>query len=43
MDNRNRRLDIVLALGAAAMILLPWYRIEKGFLSFSWLDDFPNS
>ncbi len=42
MDNRNRRLDIVLALGVAATILLPWYRIEKGFYSFSWLPDFPR-
>ncbi len=42
MDARNRRLDIVLALGVAATILLPWYRIEKGFYSFSWLADFPT-
>ncbi|MBW6422369.1 iron ABC transporter permease [Rhizobium sp. XQZ8] len=42
MDNRNRRLDIVLALGIAATIVLPWYRIEKGFYSFSWLPDFPR-
>jgi iron(III) transport system permease protein len=43
MDNRNRRLDLVLAFGAAALVVLPWYRIEKGFLSFSWLGDFPGA
>lgn len=42
MNNRNRRLDIVLALGAAAMLLLPWYRIEQGFYAFTWLSDFPG-
>ena len=36
MDHRNRRLDIVLALGIAAFILVPWYRIEGGFLGFGW-------
>lgn len=40
MSNRNRRLDFALALGAAAMILLPWYRIERGFFSFSWIAEF---
>ncbi|CDN58257.1 Ferric transport system permease protein FbpB (plasmid) [Neorhizobium galegae bv. officinalis bv. officinalis str. HAMBI 1141] len=43
MDNRNRRLDIVLAIAIAATIVLPWYRIEKGFFSFSWLPDFPRT
>lgn len=42
MNNRNRRLDIVLALGLAAMVAMPWYRIEKGFWGFSWLGDFPG-
>lgn len=42
MENRNRRLDIVLALGVAAMLLLPWYRVQRGFLSFEWLGDFPG-
>ena len=42
MDHRNRRLDIVLALGIAAFILVPWYRIEGGFLGFGWLSDFPS-
>jgi iron(III) transport system permease protein len=42
MNNRNRRLDIVLALGLAAMVFLPWYRIEQGFYAFTWLADFPG-
>ncbi|MGA1832927.1 ABC transporter permease [Rhizobium wenxiniae] len=42
MNNRNRRLDIVLALGLAAMVLVPWYRIEQGFYAFTWLSDFPG-
>ncbi len=37
MKQHNRRLDIVLALALAAFVLLPWYRIEDGFLSFGWL------
>ncbi len=41
MDNRNRRLDIALGMGLAAFVLIPWYRIEVGFLSFGWLADFP--
>jgi len=42
MNNRNRRLDIVLALGLAAIVFLPWYRIEQGFYAFTWLADFPG-
>ena len=43
MRRGNRRLDIVLALGAAALILVPWYRIEGGFFGFSWLPGFLSS
>jgi ABC-type Fe3+ transport system, permease component len=43
MNNRNRRLNLVLAMAVAAAILLPWYRIERGFYSFSWLGDFPQT
>ncbi|RWX81385.1 iron ABC transporter permease [Neorhizobium lilium] len=39
MDDRNRRLNIVLALAVAAMTVLPWHRIEGGFFSFGWLSD----
>ncbi|HTO34193.1 MAG TPA: iron ABC transporter permease [Pararhizobium sp.] len=42
MDNRNRRLDIALTLGIAAFLILPWYRIEGGFLGFGWLSGFPG-
>ncbi len=42
MDNRNRRLDIALGLGIAAFLLVPWYRIEGGFLGFGWLSGFPT-
>lgn len=37
----NRRLDIVLLIGAAAFVLLPWYRIDDGFYGFHWLAGFP--
>ncbi len=37
MKQHNRRLDIILALAFAAFAVLPWYRIEDGFLSFGWL------
>lgn len=43
MTNGNRRLDIVLILGAVALTLLPWYRIENGFFGFGWLAGFPLS
>ena len=42
MDHSRRRLDIVLALGLAAFILLPWYRIDDGFFGLSWLGSFPG-
>ena len=42
MDNRRRKLDLVLAIGLAGLVALPWYRQEHGFLSFSWLADFPG-
>ncbi|TNM59766.1 ABC transporter permease [Aliirhizobium smilacinae] len=42
MDNRNRRLDTALAIGLAVLVVVPWYRIDKGFLSFAWLGDFPS-
>lgn len=35
MTHGNRRLDIVLALGLAALVLVPWYRIESGFLALA--------
>ncbi len=43
MTHGNRRLDIVLALGAVALTLLPWYRIDGGFFGFGWLAGFPLS
>jgi len=41
MDHSRRRLDIVLALGIAAFLVLPWYRIDGGFVGFGWLAGFP--
>jgi iron(III) transport system permease protein len=38
MKQHHRRLDIVLAVALAAFVLLPWYRIEDGFLSLGWLN-----
>ncbi|MCQ4629129.1 iron ABC transporter permease [Shinella sp. CPCC 100929] len=43
MTHGNRRLDMVLILGAVALTLLPWYRIEGGFFGFGWLAGFPLS
>lgn len=43
MTNGNRRLDAVLILGAVALTLLPWYRIEGGFFGLGWLAGFPLS
>ncbi len=34
---------MVLVLGAVALILLPWYRIEGGFFGLGWLAGFPLS
>jgi iron(III) transport system permease protein len=42
MEYRNRRLDIVLALGLAAFVVVPWYRIDGGFFRFDWFDGFPS-
>lgn len=41
MRHGNRRLDLLLAFGAASFILLPWYRLESGFFGLDWLGDFP--
>lgn len=43
MRHGNRRLDVVLILGAVALTLLPWYRIDGGFYGFGWLAGFPLS
>ncbi|MCV3738649.1 iron ABC transporter permease [Rhizobium sp. TRM96647] len=42
MDNSRRRVTIVLALGVAAFLLLPWYRIDGGFFALDWLAGFPG-
>ncbi len=41
MRHGNRRLDLLLAFGAASFLLLPWYRQEAGFFGLGWLGDFP--
>lgn len=40
MQTSNRRLDLLLALGAAALILVPWYRVEGGFFGLGWVSSF---
>lgn len=40
MTNSNRRLDITLFFGVAALVLLPWYRIEGGFFGLGWVSGF---
>ncbi|MBB4278699.1 ABC transporter permease [Rhizobium mongolense] len=42
MKNHNRRLDIALIFAVAALMLLPWYRIEGGFFGLGWLSAFPG-
>jgi iron(III) transport system permease protein len=42
MNNSTRRLDIALGFGVAALLILPWYRIEGGFLDFGWLAEFSS-
>lgn len=42
MTNSKRRLDVAVIVGIAAVILLPWYRIEGGFFGLSWLGSFPR-
>ncbi len=41
MRHGNRRLDILLALGGASFLLLPWYRVDTGFFGLRWLAGFP--
>jgi iron(III) transport system permease protein len=36
----HRRQDIAFIAGLAALIALPWYRIEGGFYGFGWLSNF---
>ena len=43
MTHSKRRLDLALIFGTAAVILLPWYRIEGGFFGLSWLSSFPSA
>lgn len=40
-DGRDRRLGAAIGIGGIACLLLPWYRIEGGFLGLSWVRDFP--
>jgi iron(III) transport system permease protein len=42
MEHRNRRLDIVAVVGIAAFLIVPWYRIDDGFLAFGWIWKFPG-
>lgn len=37
MNLYHRRLIWTLAMGAAALTLLPWYSLEAGFFDFSWM------
>ncbi|TWF47760.1 ABC transporter permease [Neorhizobium alkalisoli] len=38
----HRRQDIAFIAGLAALVALPWYRIEGGFYGFGWLSGFLN-
>jgi iron(III) transport system permease protein len=41
MRRRDRRLDWVLGLAAVGALALPWYRLEDGLVSTSWLAGYP--
>jgi len=43
MRHGNRRLDLLLAFGAASFLMLPWYRLDSGFFGLGWLGDYPFS
>ena len=43
IERDNRRLDLILAAGIAALVALPWYRVRSGFFAFEWLGDFAGS
>ncbi|WP_445679764.1 ABC transporter permease [Radicibacter daui] len=42
MTGTDRRLNIALVAGFAALLLLPWYRIDGGFYGFGWLQGYPG-
>jgi iron(III) transport system permease protein len=37
MDSRTRRLDWAVLLGAVALVIVPWYAMDRGLLSLGWL------
>ncbi|MBP0484812.1 ABC transporter permease [Sagittula salina] len=43
MNKDNRRLDLILAAGFFALLVLPWYRVRRGFFGLDWLSDLPGS
>ncbi|UES42739.1 ABC transporter permease [Roseibium aggregatum] len=43
MLSGNKRLNALLGLGIGAFLIVPWYRVERGFFSFEWPSDFPFS
>jgi iron(III) transport system permease protein len=43
MNKSSRQLAWVLALACLGFILLPWYGVESGFWSFTWLRSFFSS
>ena len=42
MFRDNRRLDYVLGLAAACLLLVPWYRVRSGFFGLDWVPDLPG-
>ena len=39
MNTDNRRLDMILAAGVFALLVLPWYRVRQGLFSLDWIGD----
>lgn len=39
METATKKIDITLGLGLFALLLLPWFRVEAGFFTLSWLGD----
>jgi iron(III) transport system permease protein len=42
-SQQDRILLALLAAGAAALALLPWYAIESGFWTFAWIATYPDA
>ena len=40
MNADDRRLNWIIGAAGLALLILPWYRVNKGFFGFGWIGDF---